>query len=417
MTERYQEKERLSVLYIGSNLQFITVLAKSSSWMKFHIEPHGFNAEKWLKEGPDCDAIFCDFKIPGVNGTNFHLYLREKNLYPHAAFIIIHDHIDINLRETALKIGIDEYLVHPVDLEDFELRVRYLSQYRKQYKRGTLPRYLQVSTDEYDLDLNEGPHFRQLPVIQLAIKRGFDVVSSFLGLLILSPLFLMVAVAIRLESRGPVFYSSKRVGQRTFDFYKFRSMYTGADARLKELEHLNQYAADQGKKGIDFNVTCKCKQQGLAPDLYCSELMVFSNGKSMCEFNFLQQKKDIAGPTFFKIKDDPRITKVGSFIRRTSIDELPQLLNVLKGDMSIVGNRPLPVNEAEALTKGEAVKRFLAPAGITGLWQVELRGKKGKMSEEERRKLDNDYFDNFSIWFDAKIILRTIPALFQEENA
>jgi len=417
MSEVYQANDKLKVLYVGSNLQFITVLAQCNSWLQFHIEPHGFNAEKWLKEGPVCDAIFCDFKIPGANGTNFHLYMREKNLYPHTPFIILHDHVDITLREAALKIGIDEYMVHPVKMEDFKLRVTYLNQYRKQYPRGVLPRYLQATTDFEDLDLDAGSEFRQLPVIQLAIKRGFDVVSSFMGLLLLSPLFLIVAAAIRLESRGPVFYASKRVGQRTFDFYKFRSMYTGADARLKELEHLNQYAADQGKKGIDFSVPCKCKEQGLALDMYCSELMVFSDGNSMCEFNFLKQKKEIAGPTFFKIKDDPRITKVGAFIRRTSIDELPQLLNVLKGDMSIVGNRPLPVNEAEALTKGEAVKRFLAPAGITGLWQVELRGKKGKMSEEERRKLDNDYFDNFSIWFDAKIILKTIPALFQEENA
>src|SRR5690606_671503 len=161
----------------------------------------------------------------------------------------------------------------------------------------------------------------------------------------------------------------------------------------------------------DFDKECpRCTER---PDgTLCSELLIFSDGRKMCEFNFHQQKKMIAGPTFFKLKNDPRITKVGAFIRRTSIDELPQLVNVLKGDMSIVGNRPLPVNEAQELTSDEAAKRFLAPAGITGLWQVELRGKKGQMSEAERRKLDNDYFDNFSLLFDAKIILRTIPALF-----
>jgi lipopolysaccharide/colanic/teichoic acid biosynthesis glycosyltransferase len=119
-----------------------------------------------------------------------------------------------------------------------------------------------------------------------------------------------------------------------------------------------------------------------------------------------------------KILDDPRVTKVGKFIRNTSIDELPQLINVLKGDMSIVGNRPLPVYEAELLTADTLSKRFLAPPGITGLWQVELRGKGGVMSEEERMRLDNEYADhfegdNYSFWYDVKLILRTIPALFQ----
>jgi lipopolysaccharide/colanic/teichoic acid biosynthesis glycosyltransferase len=112
---------------------------------------------------------------------------------------------------------------------------------------------------------------------------------------------------------------------------------------------------------------------------------------------------------------------VGRFIRNTSIDELPQLINVLKGDMSIVGNRPLPVYEAEQLTLDAHSKRFLAPAGITGLWQVELRGRGGNMSEEERKRLDNEYADHFqkgrySFWYDMRLILRTIPALFQKST-
>jgi len=112
---------------------------------------------------------------------------------------------------------------------------------------------------------------------------------------------------------------------------------------------------------------------------------------------------------------------VGKFIRNTSIDELPQLINVLKGDMSIVGNRPLPVYEAELLTIEKMSKRFLAPAGITGLWQVELRGKGGDMSEDERKRLDNEYADhfagdNYSFWYDIGLILRTIPALLQKDT-
>ena len=112
---------------------------------------------------------------------------------------------------------------------------------------------------------------------------------------------------------------------------------------------------------------------------------------------------------------DNRITKVGYYLRKYKLDEFPQLLNVLKGDMSIVGNRPLPLYEAEKLTTDKYALRFLAPAGLTGLWQVEKRGK-GKMSEEERLMLDNTYAENHSFWYDIKLILKTVPALFQKEN-
>jgi lipopolysaccharide/colanic/teichoic acid biosynthesis glycosyltransferase len=135
----------------------------------------------------------------------------------------------------------------------------------------------------------------------------------------------------------------------------------------------------------------------------------------MCEKEYMEQKLHSSDATFIKIKDDPRMTKVGKFIRRTSIDELPQLWNVLIGDMSIVGNRPLPLYEAEKLTTDKYALRFLAPAGITGLWQVEKRGT-GKMHENERLMLDNIYAKNNSFLNDIILILRTIPALFQKEN-
>jgi lipopolysaccharide/colanic/teichoic acid biosynthesis glycosyltransferase len=153
-----------------------------------------------------------------------------------------------------------------------------------------------------------------------------------------------------------------------------------------------------------------------------TDLMYIDNHE-ICDHWFNTQKKEVSETksAFVKIKDDPRITRVGKFIRNTSIDELPQLINVLKGDMSIVGNRPLPVYEAELLTEDALSKRFLAPAGITGLWQVELRGKGGVMSEDERKRLDNEYADhfkdgNYSFWYDLKLILRTIPAMFQKDS-
>src|SRR5690554_2294398 len=247
-------------------------------------------------------------------------------------------------------------------------------------------------------------------------KRVFDIVISGLALLFLSPIFLLVAILIRLESPGPVFYYSYRVGSgyQIFKFYKFRSMHIGSDAQLKDLKHLNQYVSETSNSPANPGAVkelCEfCEQAGggcLHPiyddkDVYC-EKIYGAEGK---------MKRESA---FIKILDDPRVTRVGKFIRNTSIDELPQLWNVLIGDMSLVGNRPLPLYEAEKITTDKYALRFLGPAGITGLWQVEKRGR-GAMSEDERLSLDNDYVKNFNIWFDVKILLRTIPALFQSEN-
>ncbi|RZK52341.1 MAG: sugar transferase [Pedobacter sp.] len=196
-------------------------------------------------------------------------------------------------------------------------------------------------------------------------KRIFDLTLSITALIFLSPLFIVVAILIKLDSKGPVFYASKRVGSgyQIFDFYKFRSMRANADKEIENLKKDNQY------------------------------------GDS----------------AFFKIQNDPRVTKLGSFLRNSSLDELPQLFNVLLGNMSIVGNRPLPLYEAEQLTTDEWSTRFLGPAGITGLWQITKRGKKD-MSDRERKKFDNFYTKKFTIWLDLKIIFMTIPALFQKEK-
>ncbi|MCW3081250.1 sugar transferase [Segetibacter sp.] len=202
------------------------------------------------------------------------------------------------------------------------------------------------------------------------LKKVFDIFIAAVLVLLLLPLFILISIAIWYDSKGPVFYSSLRAGQgyRIFKFYKFRTMVKDADKKISELAHLNQY--DLSKEG----------------------------------------------PSFFKLSDDPRITGVGSFLRNTSLDELPQLLNILLGDMSLVGNRPLPLYEAATLTTNEFVERFTAPAGMTGFWQIKKRGK-AEMSVKDRVDLDIIYARKASPIFDLYIMANTPAALFQKSDA
>ena len=187
-------------------------------------------------------------------------------------------------------------------------------------------------------------------------------------------------------------------------------MHQGADAKLKDMKNSNQYAKEI-KEDTSSSECSECKKLGHS----CSPIL-YIDGYEICENHYSKSKKIKTNSTFIKIVNDPRITTVGKFIRNTSIDELPQLINVLKGDMSIVGNRPLPLYEAELLTTDEWSERFLAPAGLTGLWQVKNRGRSGKMSAEARKQLDNQYAGKFSFFYDLKLIFQTIPALFQTES-
>lgn len=289
----------------------------------------------------------------------------------------------------------------------------------------TLPLRVNLLKDRIDFQIKHPIHTysktkianpRLKPYKIPLVKRLIDVLGSGLILLLLSPLFLIVGILIKLESKGPVFYFSYRVGTgyTIFKFYKLRSMYTGSDANLQNLKHLNQYATSNDETDVpaaEVKELCEfCEQGGVG----CLQPL-YDDNNVVCEHLFRTKSLSNKEAAFIKIKGDPRITQIGKFIRNTSIDELPQLWNVLKGDMSLVGNRPIPLYEAEKITTDKYALRFMGPAGITGLWQVEKRGR-GKMSEDERLSLDNDYVKNFSIWFDLKIILRTIPALFQSEN-
>lgn len=284
--------------------------------------------------------------------------LKELARQKAIPFILYTPKFDQNTKDLAFKIGADEYHYGAITYA-FLKRIEFIKKL-KNYKnqRGNKPYAVIHSLDE-------------IPTIKLwALKRTFDIMVSLGGLLLISPLLILIAILIKLESKGPIFYISKRAGAgyKIFDFYKFRSMRVGADSELKKLGHLNQYGGDNASNGV-----------------------------------------------FYKIKNDPRVTRIGSILRNTSLDEIPQLINVLKGDMSLVGNRPLPLYEAEKLTKDQIAWRFLAPAGITGLWQVTKRGKED-MSPEERIALDMEYAMKNSFWLDIKILFSTFPALLQKEK-
>lgn len=318
---------------------------------------NSFRAFQWLelalanKKRTDFPkAIICEFC--SLEEENFLLLenVRKHPKLKHLPFIAM-NRDGMNHKLKALALGFDDYYDVPVSWQVLKERINFLVEFK------------QV------IDDCQFETFDTFGVKISIAKRAFDIFFAALAIILLSPVLAMVALAIKLESRGSVIYRSKRVGTgyQVFDFLKFRSMYQDADKRLKDLKHLNQYKASEN------------------------------------------------GGLFVKFNNDPRVTKVGRFIRKTSLDELPQLFNILLGDMSIVGNRPLPLYEAEQLTRDSWAKRFLAPAGLTGLWQVTKRGK-NDMSTEERINLDVSYADRHSFWFDLKIIAKTPFAIIQEEN-
>ena len=194
-------------------------------------------------------------------------------------------------------------------------------------------------------------------------KRTLDILISTTALILLAPLMLLIALLIRLESPGPVFFRQIRLGRygKPFIMYKFRSMRCNAQELQPLLMHMNE------------------KQGGA-----------------------------------FKIRHDPRMTRIGRFLRKYSLDELPQLFNVLKGDLSLVGPRAMAPYDANRFDDVSYYRRFAVPQGCTGLWQVSGRS---NLTFEEWMRLDLNYVDNISFWLDIKILLKTIPAILKGDGA
>jgi exopolysaccharide biosynthesis polyprenyl glycosylphosphotransferase len=230
-----------------------------------------------------------------------------------------------------------------------------------------VPNYFELFASNATIEDLEGMPIVSLPPMRFsrsvhALKRSVDVLASAAGLAVLAPLLAVVAVLIKLDTRGPVFFRQPREGRggQRFRIVKFRTMGQDAEQRRFELAELN----------------------------------------------------DMDGGPLFKIKDDPRVTRVGRVLRKWSIDELPQLWNVLRGEMSLVGPRPFVVHESELIT-GWAGRRLETTPGITGLWQVLGRN---DIPFDEMVKLDYIYVTNWSLWWDIKILVQTLPVVFSRKG-
>lgn len=320
-------------------------------------------AGKWAdviekKWGCRLHGIFLtDKKLKGSSMFEDEVVANSFGEYVEWAKNDILDEVIVDIeRDAAIKSGIDidEFVSRMKEMGvDVHITTKTLRAYSKYYCEVTDfdgQKMLTIADRDYNQTL-------------LMLKRGMDILGGLVGSIVTIPLLLIVAIPLKLESKGPLIYTQERVGLngRYFKIYKIRSMYADADKRKNELEQFNE----------------------------------------------------MSGPVF-KMKDDPRITKVGKFIRKTSIDEFPQFFNVLKGDMSLVGTRPPTKDEFK--TYESAYKRRLSmKPGITGLWQI--NGRNEVEDFDEIIKYDLEYIDNWSLAEDIRILVKTVPAVFGKTGA
>jgi exopolysaccharide biosynthesis polyprenyl glycosylphosphotransferase len=261
----------------------------------------------------------------------------------------------------------DELILSEGDFDERRVLETVEAAHRRGVKVRLAPRTTELLVQQGEYVPGQGvPLFELRPPVltgaDWAVKRTFDLAVSGLIAVVGLPLWLLVALAIKLDSRGPVFFVDRRmgVGEREFGMLKFRTMVAGAAERQDELEEANE-----------------------------------------------------ASGALFKIRDDPRVTRVGRLLRRLSVDELPQVLNVLRGEMSLVGPRPLPLRDYRLLAAWHR-KRYLVLPGVTGLWQISGRS---TLTFDDLVRLDFTYLENWSLWLDVSIILRTLPAVLARKGA
>lgn len=376
------------ILVENEQLAIINFLKKFDDKLSVKVIESPEKCLDFIKKNYPPDAIIIS---TDMDGLNFLQAVRAQTWTQMLPIIITSDYISQDLvREVIEKKGDDLF--------------------PKDFSQGDL-----ITRLEYFIKRSHYQATKQAKSNILAVKIPFwkrliDVFSTGLALFLLSPVLAVVSILIKLDSKGPIVYKSRRVGAgyKVFEIYKFRTMRTDADQLIKSMGALNMYTKETNEKMFsgrceDCILKSDCKQQ------------LFLDGEVVCEKTYLAEKKEKVA--FMKFQNDPRVTKFGSFLRNSSIDELPQLFNIFMGDMSLIGNRPLPLYEAEKLTTDKYIERFAGPGGLTGLWQVTKRGKgKKEMTEEERIELDIEYARNFSFKYDMKIFFMTFPALLQSEN-
>ncbi|MEI6753161.1 MAG: sugar transferase [Paludibacter sp.] len=372
---------KYKALYIGNNSNFIERFSNENTIFNIKVIQDPYDM---LQKLSGTDLIIFE-EEENQNNLFFIKSLKYNLSTSKVVMFVIKENLDSN--EYLLN-GIHDVFKSTVKTDDIQKRFLFINKH-----------FEELSNSKTEL-----LYSFKLPVW----KRTFDIVISTIILLFLMPIFLVIVILIRLESKGKVYYTSPRVGSgyKVFGFIKFRSMYTNADKRVEELMKKNQYSKQTSEN-----------EDAAEEDEFVNDgPLLISDDGFVSESKVQRKKSEKRENAFFKVANDPRITKVGRLLRNTSIDELPQLINVLKGDMSLVGNRPLPLYEAELLTTDQWAKRFLAPAGMTGLWQVTKRGGSNQMSADDRKQLDIEYAENFSFFYDIKILLKTIPAMLQHEN-
>jgi lipopolysaccharide/colanic/teichoic acid biosynthesis glycosyltransferase len=350
----------LKFFYIGKNFERVNSLL--SVFETGQCAENYDSAKLLLKKSKEIQSIIPGFIILDLpyecrNTSDFLLFLKNSHSFRQIPVIYSANSLSIsNIQALRKEKLVDEILDISKCGHCLANKIHLLNRV-KGYGNGSPLKKVTIESGEGLID-KPGSIF----------KRIFDILVSSILLLVSLPVFALIALAIKLESRGPVFYAAYRAGRgyRIFKFFKFRTMEVGADLKINDLAELNQYKSNEE-------------------------------------------------PVFFKADNDPRVTRIGTFLRNCSLDELPQLINVLLGDMSLVGNRPLPLYEAAALTTDQWAERFMAPAGITGLWQIKKRGQKN-MSALERINLDIAYAHQSNFMYDLWIIANTPSALMQKSN-
>ena len=334
--------KKYKILYVGGYDDFINSLIGAEDLFDVVTTENGLTAMNFIQSSHDMiDAVLIEAHLPGINGIEIAKMFKGKTVLTKTPFIIVSPEYDEKFKKAAFEeTTVNDYYSGTLVPQDIHTRIFYLKKWfelsEEANKTASAPR------KEYKVPIE---------------KRIFDIVVSAGALLVLSPLLLIVAIAIRLESKGKVFYSSKRVGTgyKIFDFYKFRSMRPNDDA----------------------------------------------NSRSAT-------------------KDDPRITWIGKIMRKTSLDEFPQFINVLKGDMSVVGPRPHMLKHTELYSEliGKFMVRHLVKPGITGWAQVcGFRGETKTVEDmEDRVQRDVWYIENWSMFLDVKIIFLTVFNVFKGEE-